>query len=81
MDRVHIKKKPLAVKLTAFYLSLIRIQKIVYNVLKFYIEHTLKNKIITNFMNNNALTNSVKDLLYMYMILFFGLMDYEQHRR
>lgn len=71
MDRVHIEKKPFAVKLTAFYLSMIRIQKIVYNVLKFYIEHTLKNKIITNFMNNNALTNSVKDLLYMYMILFF----------
>lgn len=60
---------------------MIRIQNIVCNVLKFYIEHTLKNKIITNFMNNNALTNSVKDQLYMYMIFFGGLMDYEQHWR
>lgn len=48
MDRVHIKKKPFAVKLTAFYLSMIRIQKIVYNVLKFYIEHTLKKQNYSN---------------------------------
>lgn len=60
---------------------MIRIQNSVCNVLKFYIEHTLKNKIITNFMNNKALTNSVKDQLYMYMIFFWGLMDYEQHWR